>query len=529
MMGAQGKIPWHWMLDAAFSAPSPGKTEKGSDHFMFKIAVAQFQHESNTFAKYTTKLNRFRQTNLMEGQAILDFAHSGVLDYMSGVILEAEKFGDVEMVPLFSAYSMPSGTIDAEAYNYISGEILARLKAHAGEVDGLCFVLHGAGASECTLDVEGTMLKACREILGPNKPIIATLDLHANISAEMMDYADALVSCKLYPHSDTYETGCKAMDLMHGILADGRKPHMYVKKLPMMVQMSQGSTMTEPMKSVNALCDEVEHREGIFDCTFTHGFICADNAFSGACVIVIAETEEAARTAAEETGEKIFARRRDFYKPTLSPAEGVEKAKSLPKPVVLNEGSDNPGGGSPGDSTHLLRAMIDGGLRNCCYASIIDPETVAKAVAAGVGNTIDCTIGGKIDGLHGEPIAVKGAYVRSISDGKIFLRSRMMHGYPTFFGTTVRLVIDGRIDVIVCEVPNQIMDDAIFELMGIDVRKFDYIGLKSVVHFRDYFACITDIAKSIVSVDAPGICTNNLYAYDYKRIPHPIFPFELQD
>ena len=173
---------------------------------------------------------------------------------------------------------------------------------------------------------------------------------------------------------------------------------------------------------------------------------------------------------------------------------------------------------------------MESDVTKCCFASIVDPETVARAVAAGVGNTVDVAIGGKIDGLHGDPVEVKGAYVRSICDGKIFLRSRMMHGYPTFFGTTVRLVIDDRIDVIVCEVPNQIMDDSIYELVGIDVRKYDYIALKSSVHFRDYFAGVTDIAKSIVSVDGPGICTGDLFSYDYKHLPREkTYPFAFNE
>ena len=497
---------------------------------MFKIAIAQFQHESNTFAKFTTKLDRFQQTNLTEGQEIIDFSHSGVLDYVSGGVLTGEKFDDVELVPLFSAYSMPSGSIDGETYDYIAENIISRLRQHADELDGMFFVLHGAGASERTLDVEGSMLKACREVLGPNKPIVATLDLHANISEEMVQNADVLVSCKLYPHSDTYETGCKAMEILHSMLTGEYKPYMVVKKVPMLMQMGLCATMREPMKSVVDMCADVEKRDNMIDCTFVHGFNSGDTPFTCAAVITVATDAQTAEAAAEEVSEKVWKRRSDFYKGITTPVEGVEIAKSQPKPVVLNESSDNPGGGSPGDSTHLLRALVESDVTKCCFASIVDPETVAKAVAAGVGNTVDVAIGGKIDGLHGAPVEVKGAYVRSISDGKIFLRSRMMHGYPTFFGTTVRLTIDGRVDVIVCEVPNQIMDDSIYELMGIDVRKYDYIGLKSSVHFRDYFAGVTDIAKSIVTVDGPGICTGDLFSYDFKNLPREtIYPFAHND
>lgn len=496
---------------------------------MFKIAVAQFQHESNTFARFTTGLDRFRQTNLTEGQEIIDFAHSGVLDYMSGLILTAEDFGDTEIVPLFSAYSMPSGTISAEAYDYISGHIFSSLREHADELDGLCLVLHGAGVSERTLDVEGSILKGAREILGPDKPIISTLDLHVNTSYDMLRYADALVVCKLYPHSDTYETGCKAMRIMHDTLSGKYRPCMAVHRVPMLIQCPKGTTLLEPMKSIKDYTLGVEKRPGILDCSVGQGFVSADTPFSGVAIYAIATSQEAAETASAEVAEKLWMNRKEFYSPGISPEEGVERAKSMPKPCVLSDGSDNPGGGSPGDSTYLLRAMIDGDLSRCCYASIVDPETVARAVSAGVGNFVDVEIGGKIDGLHGTPIVVKNAYVRSISDGKIFLRSRMMHGYPTFFGTTVRLVVDNRVDVIVCEVPNQIMDDSIFELMGIDVRKYDYIGVKSVVHFRDYFSGVTDIAKSIVPVDAPGICTNDLTLYGYKLVPRPIFPFEYND
>lgn len=497
---------------------------------MFKIAIAQFQHESNTFAKFTTKLDRFQQTNLTEGQEIIDFSHSGVLDYVSGAVLTGEKYDDVELIPLYSAYSMPSGTIDGETYDFIANNIISRLRQHADDLDGLCFVLHGAGVSERTLDLEGSMLKACREILGPNKPIVATLDLHANISEEMIQNADALVSCKCYPHSDTYETGCKAMDILHSILAGQYKPHMVVKKIPMLMQMGMASTTCEPMKSVVEMFAKVESRPSMIDCTFVHGFNSGDTPFTSAAVISIATDGETARAAAEEVGEKVWLRRSDFYKTVVAPSDGVKAAKKLAKPVVINESSDNPGGGSPGDSTHLLRALVESDVTRCCFASIVDPETVAKAVAAGVGNTVDVAIGGKIDGLHGAPVEVKNAYVRSISDGKVFLRSRMMHDYPTFFGTTVRLVIDGRVDVIVCEVPNQIMDDSIYELMGIDVRKYDYIGLKSSVHFRDYFAGVTDIAKSIVTVDGPGICTGDLFSYDFKQLPRQTtYPFAFKE
>ncbi|WP_274381478.1 MlrC C-terminal domain-containing protein [Paenibacillus mesophilus] len=87
------------------------------------------------------------------------------------------------------------------------------------------------------------------------------------------------------------------------------------------------------------------------------------------------------------------------------PEEGIDLAlRSEARPIVLNETSDNPGAGTPGDGTYLLRAMLGRGLSEACFAFIYDPKTAEQAHAAGVGATIDIRLGGKTDDWHGSPL-----------------------------------------------------------------------------------------------------------------------------
>jgi|LSQX01.2.fsa_nt_gb microcystin degradation protein MlrC len=492
---------------------------------MYKISVAQFAHESNTFAKFKTNIDRFEQTALFEGQEIIDFAHCGVEDYMSGMIKEAEKHPDIILLPCYSAYSMPSGIISKECFDTIKNNILNAFQKHKKEIDGVCFAMHGAGCSESYMDVEGEILKEVREILGTEIPIIVTLDLHANISMAMEKYATILLSVKSYPHSDCHETGKKAMNLLYKVLKGEVNTYMSVHRLPMLIQMTKGLTTQLPMQRIKDICIEMEKRPGIVDCSFAHGFPCGDTPFTGASALTIATEQHLAESVADELAQIVWDNREDFYQDTLSVNEGLKLALSSSQDmIVINELSDNPGAGTPGDGTYLLNALIENNVHNCCFASIVDPETVETCIASGVGNYVDVKIGGKIDGLHGKPIDVKGAYIKSITDGEINLKSNMMKGYPTFFGKSVRLIVNG-VDIIICQTPNQIMDDGIFELHGINIKKRKIIAIKSAVHFRDYF---TSHSNEIITVDSPGISTVNFKEYNYKNIKHPIFPFELR-
>jgi microcystin degradation protein MlrC len=190
-------------------------------------------------------------------------------------------------------------------------------------------------------------------------------------------------------------------------------------------------------------------------------------------------------------------------------------------PVVINDTSDNPGGGSPGDSTHLLRAILDAGLEGACYAFIYDPQTAALAHDAGIGATIRVRLGGKTDDLHGAPIEAE-AYVKTLTDGRFRLTTPMGRGMAVDLGPSARLVIGG-VDIIVASERNQVLDDEVFLLHGINVRSRRIVALKSSAHFRAGFR---DLAAAIITADAPGATTLHLEHFDHRRIRRPIWPLD---
>ena len=207
----------------------------------------------------------------------------------------------------------------------------------------------------------------------------------------------------------------------------------------------------------------------------------------------------------------------------LEPAVAVKLAtQATAFPVVINDTSDNPGGGTPGDATHVLRAFLDAGLTDACFAMIKDPETVQQAIAAGVGSTIDVRLGGKHDRLHGDPIEAP-AYVHSISDGEVTLTGPMLQGVTLHLGPMVRIRIDG-VDVIVYSSgASQTFDPEVFLLHGIDVRRYRYIGLKSSQHFRAAFG---PIAGQIITADSPGLTSQRVEVFEHTRPPGPLWPVD---
>jgi microcystin degradation protein MlrC len=283
------------------------------------------------------------------------------------------------------------------------------------------------------------------------------------------------------------------------------------------------TTNLSPAKDVNELCWEMETRDGVIDCTFYHGFAPADIPKVGISVLAIADGDaDLARQVSEGIAGHIWEIREQFRVTPTPPAEAFRQALETDgRPVIINEKADNPGGGGPGDGTHLLRAMIEADLQEACFGFMYDPETAAQAHAAGVGSTIDIRLGGKTEELHGEPIEVR-AYVKALTDGRFIQQSPMGRGGKVDLGKMARLVIGG-IDVLVSSIRTQTLDDEVFKLHGIDVTRYKIVAIKSSNHFRAGFE---PISHAIIRADTPGLVSADLSTFDYKRLQRPIWPLD---
>ncbi len=484
----------------------------------YRIAIGEIAHETNTFCAAPTTVEPFKRYQWQHGAAIVA-AHAGNRSYVGGMLDTAAALG-VEAVPVFCTMAYPSGTITAAAYAEMLGELLGGI-ARALPIDAVCLSLHGAGVAEGTDDLEGDILARVRELVGPDVPIAAALDLHGNLTQAMLDAADGLFGTNFYPHTDSYERGAEAITFLRRVLRREIRPTMHLESLPMMIPTC--STDLEPGKRLNSLCWEWEARPGVLDCTIFHGFPYTDVPAVGMSVLAMADGDPAlARDVAEDIARAVWAAREEYRPVSLTPEEAIIAALAVEGgPVVINDTSDNPGGGSPGDSTHLLRAILDAGLTDACYAFIYDPAVAALAHDAGVGATIRVRLGGKTDTLHGAPIEAE-AYVKALTDGRFRLTTPMGRGMATDLGPSARLRIGG-VEIIVASERNQVLDDEVFLLHGIDVRRRKIVALKSSAHFRAGF---THLAAAIIAADAPGATTLRLDNFTHRRIRRPIWPLD---
>ena len=268
----------------------------------------------------------------------------------------------------------------------------------------------------------------------------------------------------------------------------------------------------------------LEEGPGVETATLSMGFPFADISIAGVTVLVTTNNDQAlADRLADKFSSYVWGIREAFQGNLVSIDEAIAHAnKSDGNPIVLTEGSDNPGGGAPCDGTHILRAFIEAGVPDAVFAIIADPESVNLAIEAGVGNTVSLQVGGKTDPRHGESVALDG-YVKLISDGSFVHKGPMSRGIKSGMGKTVVIVNNG-IQIILTENRTQPYDAEVLRSVGIEPRDQQIIVLKSAVHFRADF---TPLAHEILDVDTPGVHSPNLSTYAYKNVRRPIYPLDI--
>ena len=483
-----------------------------------RIAIGQLSHETNTMFGPPTPVEEFQRQEWLHGEEILD-ANRGVRTYLGGMIDAAGERG-VELVPGFATTAHPSGTIRRAAFDRMLAELLAGVR-EAGAVDAVCLSLHGAGSAEGVDDIEGAILEAVRGEVGAQVPLIATLDLHVHMTERMVEHATALLDVHEYPHVDCYERGYEAIDLaartVHGEIA----PVMHLVVLPMFIPPT--TSFHGPAYEVNQRCHDWESR-GLLDVTFGHGYPHTDVPIISSSVLAVADGDAAlAREAATDVARMVWDTREAFRVSLPDGAEAVRRALETDGgPVVIAEISDNPGGGSPGDGTHLLRALVEADRPLTTFGFVVDRVTAAEAHAAGPGATIPVRIGGRHDpDLLGPPVEAT-AYVKSVTDGRFQVQSDMGGGAIRDLGKMARLVV-GNVDVLVGSECHQTIDPELFLLHGIDVTRYRIVALKSQNHFLSGFE---PLAAGIIRCDPPGWTPGNVSALDYRRVRRPVWPLD---
>lgn len=488
------------------------------------VAIAGLQHETNSFSPVKAVLQSFIEpTNwpgMTEGESIIETFRSLNIP-IGGFVAEADRLG-LAVKPLLWANATPSGPVSREAFETITGRILEGIGSIEA-LDAVYLDLHGAMICEDFPDAEAEFLRRIRSVTGDGIPIVVSLDLHANISHEMQELADALIVCRTYPHVDLAETGRKSARVLSALFEKGRLPgdrrtarHLW--KGGFLIPTQAQTTLLEPAKSLYARLSEIESKHGLLDLSLAMGFGLSDTPIVGPAICATGFDRRNAEAAVLELAALFDAAASGFHQPVYRAAEAIELARKLyqpGKPVILADLQDNPGAGGTGDTTGLLSAMAEAGLPRSILAVLYDPAAAAAAHRAGVGARLQLSLGGHAGGPGSVPFPVE-VTVERLGTGKFLGLGPMYGGNPMNYGQMALLRLAQGPQVIVGSVNTQAADDAILRHVGVAPEEMEIVALKSGVHFR---AAFQPLSSAVLVVEEDGANPASYMELPYSQIP----------
>lgn len=485
-----------------------------------RIVTGCISHETSTFTPVPTSRESFYERfGEVRGTDIMTTFRG--TNTPTGGFIDGAEFHGFELIPTIMAEPHPSGPAPRSVFDPILDEMLTAMRA-AGPIDGVLMELHGSMVVEGIDDGEGHILVAVRDLVGPDVPIVGQLDIHSCISQQMIDVADVLIGRESYPEVDMADRGRECADVLVRILNDGLRPTMALNRLPMIWGMNQ-VTAHSPMKEAIAELHRIEAQPGVVCGSIATGFPLADVPDMGSSVYVVTDDDQdLAQRHADELAAWIWERREQWQLRMPSTKEVLQEAESQGRfPVVIADRNDNTGGGSPGDSTGMLRAFVEAGLDNACILYMVDPEAVAKCEEAGVGSTIALDVGGKSTPLQGEPVPMTVEVV-ALSDGEFQYDGPMFAGLTGHMGPSAH-VRQGGLHVILTNGREQPFDTAFARTLDLDPRQMRYVGVKSAAHFRAGFE---SWAGAVHVVSEPSVHSHDTGTLQFHRLGRKLFPYD---
>ena len=501
-----------------------------------RIAIGSFMLESNAHSPVSTR-EEFAQNVLVEPEHLLaDLAskHPKSPGCLAGFYDEMQRLGTWAPVPMITAAVGASGPIEQDWFDEIIASIVASLKQALAEgpLDAVFLSLHGAAIATVEIDPDGAVLAAVRAVVGDDVPILATLDLHGNVSSAMVQQADYLSAYLTNPHVDTHERGAECARALHDALASGQRWHRAFVKLPFIPPSVTQNTERKP--GANTPYGDIIHfgqslvNADVKNVSVLSGFTLGDTPKAGMSVVVSARTAEGARVAAKTVAMQAWADRAR-YVPKLTSLESATQmalaaGQDANQPSLLfADVADNAGGGGRANTVWILKAFYEAGVTGCTLAIFYDPALAAEAHGLGVGATFNA----EFNRAEAHPLSGKfsaPATVAQLHDGEFVGRRGIAAGHAISLGSCARLVVGG-IQVIVVTVRQQAKDPVFLEALGVDITAQRSLIIKSRGHFRawaDEF--FTD--DRIIEVDVPGLTTPILKNVPYQHIPRPLYPLD---
>ncbi|WP_315737467.1 MULTISPECIES: M81 family metallopeptidase [unclassified Bradyrhizobium] len=470
---------------------------------MTRVAIGGFLHETNTFARTKADYDAFMhgggRASIADAASVLTTMR-GINAGQAGFMAVAESYG-WDVVPTIACAASPSAHVTRDAFERITTVMVERIKA-AGPLDGVYLDLHGAMVAEHLDDGEGEILARVRKVIGPNVPLVASLDLHANVTPEMMAHADALIAYRKYPHTDMADTGRASAEHLSLLLRAKAPLAKAFRQLPFLIPISWQCTNDQPTKGIYEKLAALQS-EAVPTLSFAPGFPAADFAHCGPSVFAYGRTQADADAAADAIAAIVAGHEDDFDGRIYAPDDGVRHAMTLAKtatrPIVIADTQDNPGAGGDSDTTGMLRALVRNRASRAAIGMIYDPQAALAAHAAGEGATVTLSLGGK-SGIPGDAPFEESFIVEKLSDGRFVAPGPFYGGRKMEMGPSACLRI-GDVRVVVASHKSQLADQEMYRFVGIEPTAQAILVNKSSVHFRADFE---PIAEHLLICAAPG-------------------------
>jgi microcystin degradation protein MlrC len=485
-----------------------------------RIAIGGIIQESNSFSPVPGSWHHFPPGHLLRGAALID-ERIGTRTEVGGAI---DAAGDgITLVPLLLATSTASaGAMLGEVFKTLCDELIARLRDEM-PVDGVLLVLHGAMAAEGYEDATGEILRAIRSAIGPALPLVATLDLHANVTHTMVRHASALVGYQTAPHIDLYETGERGMRMLASLARGEVRPTAALRRLPMIVPAENGRTTEGPYAEVMARAVALIDSPGVLDISVFSVQPWLDVEDVGCSVLVYTDGDLGlAEQYGDTLADMLWERRQSFDVTLASAAATIRRAlASNQRPFVLADSADAPSSGAPGDSTAVLELLMAARPEQRCLHNIVDPAAVAAMFQAGANAELTLQIGAGSGAPFYRAIEVTGR-VWQLSDGNFTNKGLGFQGVVFRRGRTAVLNI-GQIALVVMERPVIQWDPELYRSLGLEPAEAQIVVVKSPAAFR---AAYEPLAAEVAIIDAHGVCNPDLRALPFTRVRRPIYPLD---
>lgn len=488
-----------------------------------RIAIGQLWQETNTFNPLPTTRQDFEDFGVVRGDEIVARFHD--TNELGGFIQSLRRWPEQpDVVGLVRLPAWPSGRATRDTLLWLRDELVSALE-RAMPIDGLLLALHGAMVADDFADVEGEILVAVRDVLGPKTPLVATLDLHANVTERMARAADALVIYHTAPHVDVFEAGQRAAALLRRIVVEGARPVTALAKIPAVVPAEWANTQDPASVSydLRARLAQLEAEPGVLAAGLATVQPWLDIPDLGSAVVIVTDGDaQQAAGACREVADEFWQRRRQYLGTLVPLAEAVRRAhENHTGLTVLADSSDATTSGAPGDSTWLLAELLKYDWPGPALVTVVSPQVVERAHQLGAGADFHDRIGGVRDSRFSQPITLE-ARVERLFEARFVLSGHLARNLPIDMGRSA-VLRRGNLFVVVTARSGPHFAPQLFVAAGLDPSAAQVLVAKSPCGFRAAYA---PVAREILVVAAPGCAPADFWRYDYRHIDRPKWPWD---